>query len=157
MAVHKIRKISSWTLLFSLIITVVILGMFYFGGAVKMEQYEEPVPVYTTLLLNWCYVLCGVTVVCTLLFALFQFFNLLKENPKAAMRSLLGIAAFAALLGASYAIGNDTPLAIPGYDGEENTPFYNKLTDMWLYSSYVLTLLIILSVAAGSVKRFLSK
>ena len=33
MAVTKIRKISSWTLLISSIISIIVLGMFYAGGA----------------------------------------------------------------------------------------------------------------------------
>ena len=32
MAVTKIRKISSWTLLISSIISIIVLGMFYAGG-----------------------------------------------------------------------------------------------------------------------------
>ena len=34
MAVTKIRKISSWTLLISSIISIIVLGMFYAGGVV---------------------------------------------------------------------------------------------------------------------------
>ena len=53
MAVTKIRKISSWTLLICSIISVVTLLMFYFGGVVDPSA-ELAEPVYTGL-----YYLCN--------------------------------------------------------------------------------------------------
>ena len=38
MAVTKIRKISSWTLLISSIISIIVLGMFYAGGVVVLPS-----------------------------------------------------------------------------------------------------------------------
>ena len=51
MAVTKIRKISSWTLLLISIISLVILGMFYAGGVVDASA-EMKEPIYTGLLIN---------------------------------------------------------------------------------------------------------
>ena len=43
MAVTKIRKISSWTLLISSIISSLVLGMCYAGGGVDAAaEMEEP-------------------------------------------------------------------------------------------------------------------
>ena len=52
MAVTKIRKISSWTLLISSIISIIVLGMFYAGGVVDPAA-EMKEPIYTGLLINW--------------------------------------------------------------------------------------------------------
>ena len=52
MAVTKIRKISSWTLLISSIISIIVLGMFYAGGVVDPAAEIEK-PIYTGLLINW--------------------------------------------------------------------------------------------------------
>ena len=61
MAVTKIRKISSWTLLISSIISVIVLVMFFTGGVVDPAA-EMKEPIYTGLLLNWTYALFALTI-----------------------------------------------------------------------------------------------
>ena len=39
----------------------------------------------------------------------------------------------------SWTMGSEEPLVIPGYSGTENVPFWLKLTDMFLYSIYILS------------------
>lgn len=156
MAVTKIRKISSWSLLIISLISVVALAIFYFGG-VSNPGEDTKNPVYTDLLLNWIYVLFIITVIATILFAIWQFVTLLKDNPKAAISSLIAIVAFVAMLFITYSIGNGTPLHLVGYEGEFNVSFWLKVTDMWLYSSYVLVVLIVIAVIAGSAKKMLGK
>ena len=65
MAVTKIRKISSWTLLISSIISIIVLGMFYAGGVVDPAA-EMKEPIYTGLLINWTSVLFFVTIISTM-------------------------------------------------------------------------------------------
>ena len=84
MAVTKIRKISSWTLLISSIISIIVLGMFYAGGVVDPAA-EMKEPIYTGLLINWTSVLFFVTIISTMLFAVWQFLTLLKTNAKSAI------------------------------------------------------------------------
>ena len=67
MAVTKIRKMSSWTLLIVSIISLVVLGMFYAGGVVD-PSVEMKEPIYTGLLINWTSVLFFVTIISTILF-----------------------------------------------------------------------------------------
>ena len=88
MAVTKIRKVSSWTLLISSIISVVALIMFYTGGVVDPAA-EMKEPVYTGLLLNWTYVLFGLTIASTIVLAAWQFLGSLKNDAKSALMSLL--------------------------------------------------------------------
>ena len=156
MAVTKIRKISSWSLLIISFISVVALALFYFGG-VSNPGEETKDPVYTDLLLNWIYVLAIITVIATFVFAIWQFVTLLKDNPKAAISSLIAVVAFAAMLFITYSIGSGTPLQLVGYEGDHNVSFWLKVTDMWLYSSYLLVILIVIAVIAGSIKKMLGK
>ncbi len=51
MSVTKIRKTSSWTLLAITLISLVVLGIYYFGGVVDPAA-EMVEPIYTGLLLN---------------------------------------------------------------------------------------------------------
>ncbi|RHJ86559.1 hypothetical protein [Parabacteroides sp. AM08-6] len=157
MAVTKIRKISSWTLLISAIISIVVLGIFYAGGVVD-PAVENKEPIYTGLLLNWMYVLFGVTIACAVIFAIWQFVSLLKTNPKSAITSLIVLVLFAIMLFITYSIGDTTPLAKINADSAQfNVPFWLKVTDMWIYSTCILLVLIVLAVVAGSVKKLLNK
>ncbi|MCL3850703.1 MULTISPECIES: hypothetical protein [Parabacteroides] len=157
MAVTKIRKISSWTLLLTSIISIVVLGMFYAGGVVD-PSVEMKEPIYTGLLLNWTSVLFFVTIVSTVIFAIWQFTSLLKTSPKSALASFIVIICFAAMLLITYSIGDATPLKGLNADSQEyNIPLWLKITDMWIYSSAILMILIIVAVAAGSVKRMLNR
>lgn len=157
MAVTKIRKISSWTLLLTSIISIVVLGMFYAGGVVD-PSVEMKEPIYTGLLLNWTSILFFVTIVSTVIFAIWQFTSLLKTSPKSALASFIVIICFAAMLLITYSIGDATPLKGLNADSQEyNIPLWLKITDMWIYSSAILMILIIVAVAAGSVKRMLNR
>lgn len=157
MAVTKIRKISSWTLLICSIITILVVGMFFAGGVVDPTA-ENKEYVYTGLLLDWTYIIFVVTIVCMAAFAIWQFISILKTNPKSAMMSFAVIALGAILLFATYSMGDGTPLKGLNADSQDyNIPFWLKATDMWIQSSIVLFILIIVAVLAGSVKKVLGK
>lgn len=156
MAVTKIRKISSWSLLAVMIINLVVLAIFYLGG-IANPGAESKEPVYTGLLLNWMWALSGVTIAAAVVFAIWQFTTMLKDSPKSALTSLAAVVVFAAVLFITYSIGDGTPLQIVGYEGDHNVSFWLKLTDMWAYSSYILLILIVLSVVGGSVRKMLDR
>lgn len=157
MAVTKIRKISSWTLLACSVITILVLGMF-FGGGVVDPSADNKDYVYTGLLLNWTYIIFGVTVVAMALFAIWQFINGLKANPKAALMSLAVVALGALMLIITYSMGDGTPLSGLNADSQKyNIAFWLKATDMWIQSSIVLFVLIIIAALGGSVKRLMGK
>ena len=156
MAVTRIRKISSWSLLAVCIISVLVLAAFFLGG-VKNPGEDMKEPVYTGLLLNWTWTLFGITVAATAVFGIWQFITSLQVNPKGALASLVVIVLFAAMLFITYSMGGGEPLVLTGYDGDQNVSFWLKLTDMWLYSSYILMTLLIVAVIAGGVKKALDK
>jgi hypothetical protein len=158
MAITKIRKISSWTLLACTAATLIVLGLFFFGGDDEPLKGELWNPHYTSLLLNWIYLLFAATIVSTIVFALWKFVDTFKHNPKGGLVGLAVIVLFAALLLITYATGDETPLKLMSADlAEYNTPFFLKLSDMWLKSTYVLVILVVIAVAAGSVKKILDK
>ena len=97
MAVTKIRKMSSWTLLGVMIVSVIVFAMFYLGGVVDAAA-EKSEPVNTSLLLYWCYIVFGIAVALLLLFGLVQFLATLKSRPKAAISSLGVLIGFLAML-----------------------------------------------------------
>ena len=151
MAVTKISRISRWTLYAMSVVTVVLIGLFFLAGNVQPEQqYAELVgltePVFTDALLYWVYVLLGVTLLAVFVFSIFGFINNLRHNRKKAINSLITLVVFAVLLVFAYTIGDGTPLNILGYEGPDNVKGMLKLTDMWLYSIYILMALTILAM-----------
>jgi hypothetical protein len=53
-------------------------------------------------------------------------------------------------------MGSDEPLTIPGYSGTDNVPFWLKITDMFLYSIYILFAGTVLAIIFSSIKKKLS-
>lgn len=153
MAVTKIRKISSWTLLACFLLTIVVLGLFYFGGIV--DPAAETIDyVNTNVLLNWTYLMFLITLVVMLVFAVVKFVSVLKINPKKALQSFIVLILFAIMLIVTYSMGDGTQIQGLNADSQVfNTPFWLKVTDMWLYSSIVLFVLIILAIIWGQIKK----
>lgn len=151
MAVTKISRISRWTLYAISAVTVAFIALFYLGGNVQPEQqYAELVglqePSFTDGLLYWVYVLLVVTILAVVVFSIYSFLNNLKYNRRRAMNSFVTLAVFAVLLLIAYSLGDGTPLNILGYEGPDNVKGMLKLTDMWLYTIYILMGITILAM-----------
>jgi len=157
MAVTKIRRFSSWTLIATMVISIIVLAIFYLGGVVDPAA-ETKEPIYTSLLLYWSYTIVLASVAGLVIFGLFQFTSSLKAKPKAALGSLIVLVAFAALLGIAYSVGDTTPLPNINADSAHfNTDSWLKISDMWIYATYTLLTLCVLAMIAGSVKTVLKK
>ncbi len=141
MAVTKIHKTSKTALIIGVLISIAVMVLFYLGGQVPAHEKiaaDMSQPKFTDVVLYWSYILFAITIVVLLLFAIATFFKQLKESPKKALGGLLALVGIAALLLVTYLIGDGSLLEIPGYDGPDNKPATLKLTDMWLYSSYIM-------------------
>jgi hypothetical protein len=149
-------KITSWVLYALLIITVVVFGMFYLGGNVDPSA-EILEPVYTDLVLDMMYATVIIGLVLAVLFSIFQFGTLLKDNPKKALGSIGYLLGFAAVLVVSWSFGSGEPLNLPAYDGSDNVPFWLKITDMWLYTIYFMMAVSILSIIGFSLIKLIRK
>ena len=156
MSVTKIRKTSSWTLLAVSLISLLVLGIYYFGGVVDPAA-DMVEPVYTSLLLNWIYAIFAATLVALAVFALWDIASLVQHDPKSAIMPLGILVVSAAILIISYSMGDGTVLNLVGYDGVHNTDFWLKLTDMWLFTTYILIALILVSLSYFSIKKVLSR
>ena len=155
-------KVSYYVLYVMFAIILVVLGLFYFGGdaqgdAVLMSVDAEMWhPAQTDALIYLMYVLFFIAIIATVVGVVFQFGSALKDNPGAALKSLIGLVILVAVVVISWAMGSEEPLVIPGYSGTENVPFWLKLTDMFLYSIYILFAGTILAIIFSSIKKKLS-
>jgi hypothetical protein len=158
MAVRGIRKFSSWVLIICTLITLAVLGLFYFGGSNEPYKGEMWNPVYVDLLLYWQYILFAITALAGVLLGAWQFATSFKNNPKGGVMGLAVIVLFFAMLFLTYTFGGTTPVNVLNSEAQAyNVPFWLKITDMWLYSTYILTGLVILAIIGGSIKRIISK
>jgi small-conductance mechanosensitive channel len=137
---------------------LVIVGLFFGGG--NNEPYNGKWnPKYTDVLLYWMYALFFITLVVIFFFVIVQFIGNFKADAKKALVGLGILILFGILLLGTYSIGDGTPittLAKPDIEAY-NTPFWLKLTDMFLYTIYIIGILTILGVIVGSVKRIFEK
>lgn len=162
MAVTKISRISRWTLYAMTAVTIALIALFFLGGNVQPEQqYAELVgrtqPIFTDALLYWIYVLLGITILAVFVFSIFGFINNFRYNRRRAINSFVTLAVFAVLLLIAYSMGDGTPLNILGYEGPDNVKSMLKLTDMWLYTIYILMGLTILAMLFSPVIKRIGK
>lgn len=152
----KIQKVSGSVLYVILAITIIVAGLFFFGGKDPNPLVPDmSQPVYTDSLIYLMYVLLGITIVITLAAAVYQFVMNFIDSPKAAIKSLASIIVLVGLLIVTWAAGSEQALVMPGYDGAENVPFWLKLTDMFLYTIYIMmAVLILLILGFGISKKF---
>ena len=160
MAVTRIRRISKWTLYVASAISGVILALFYFGGLGEpygVDAFKNPL--YTGELLIWSYILLVLCAAGMLLFGIVQFGSKIVTNPKAGLMSLAVFAVFFILLVVAYGLGDGTLLTIRLNDETQkfNTEFWLKVTDMWLYATYILSALSILAILWGSIRKIFGK
>ena len=129
---QKINKILNIVTIVMFVITVVLLGLFYFGGELPNSQYVTPV--YTEQLLWWSYLLFGVAIVAALVFPIARLFT----RPKEAMKSFIALAGIIVLVLIAYSMSDGTIMNIPGYSGSDNVPGTLKFTDTILITTYFL-------------------
>ena len=129
-------KVSYYIFYVLIALILVVLGLFFCVG------YNNPVgehnaPEHTETLLFLMYAMLGVCIIVTVVGSLLQFVTSLKDNPKGAMKSLLFVGLFIAVLAVAYTMGSDAPV-VKG-DGTVFTDAgWLKLTDMTLYAIYFL-------------------
>ena len=129
-------KVSYYIFYVLIALVLVVLGLFFGVG------YENPVgdynaPQHTETLIFLMYGFLAVCVLVTVLGGLAQFVLGLKDDPKGAVKSLLAIALFAAVLVGAYVMGSDEPLTMASGETFTDATML-KLSDMMLYAIYLL-------------------
>lgn len=156
----RIQKVSGGVLGVLLVVTLVVLCLFFFGGETPEDErlvadLSLAEPAYTDVLMGWMYVLFGLAGVVSLAGVLYKFVARCLVAPHSALRSLSGVVLLVGVLALSWFLGSDRPLDMPGYDGTENVAFWLKTADMFLYSIYILLGMAIALIAGfGIARRF---
>ncbi|MDD3038428.1 hypothetical protein [Bacteroides sp.] len=155
-------KASYYALYAMFAIILIVMVLFFLGGSATGDSAIPGIdpemwqPAQTDALLYLMYVLFGVAIATTIVAAIFQFGAALKDNPTNAVRSLLGLILLVVILFIAWAIGDGTPMYIRGYDGADNVPFWLKITDMFLYSIYILLFVTVVAIIVSGIRKKIS-
>lgn len=154
--INKLPKIA----LYVLMGVTVLLGILFFVGGESTTTYnniEYSEPALTNALMIWVYILAFLAVGITLAFVIVRFVMDAVKAPKSAVRPLAVLVGAILLFGICYALGNGTPLNLPGYDGADNVPSWLKATDMFLYVVYILLIVAFVSIVYSGVSKLIKK
>ena len=147
----KIKKYLNILTIVMVVITLVIFGLFLFGGNVPNQLYTTPV--YTGTLLTWCYILGVIAVILALIFPLINLFT----RPKQAVKTFIGLGIIFILILIAYALSDGTPLDIPGYNGPDNVPGRLIMADTLIYTiSFLLVGAFLAIIGTSSYRKFKS-
>lgn len=102
------------------------------------------------LMLYWMYVILALTFVAALASPILN----IVQNPKGAIRSVIGLLLVLVVLAISYALASDVPVVNSGGDVYDD-PTTLKLSDMGLYSMYIALIGSILAIIYGEIRSAL--
>jgi hypothetical protein len=143
------KKISTITLWICITAAVGIFAWFYSTLNLGFGAGETEVSTIVTLILF----LILLSVSSVLFFTLKYYLN----NPKKTGKTLLYVVAFCLMLLAAFLLGDGKPLEISGYKGTENTPFWLRLTDMWIYAIVALIAVAAIFLVSGIIWSYIKK
>ena len=130
-------KVSYYVFYVCIALILVVLGMFFGVGYNETNAAGLVEPANTPALMYLMYGMFAVTVIATRIGAIAQFGGALKDNPKGAVKSLLGLILLVVLLIVTYNIGSSETVVL-GDGSEYSDVTMLKVSDMLLYSTYVL-------------------
>jgi len=129
----KYLSIVRWALMLISALTIIL----YFAGAVTDVD----------MMLNWAYIVLGIAVVCVIVFPAFT----LAQNPKGAVRSLIGLLILAVVLGVCYALGSDETVVTAGEVYTNRVAL--KVTDMGLFATYIALFVAVASIIVCEIRN----
>lgn len=140
MAISKISQYTLWALM---AVSLVFVGIFFFGGFVEgTEGTSSAEPLITNSILRWAYFLLIITAVILLGFAFIHMFS----NLKALKRTGIILLIAAVLIFISYQLADDAVLNLIQYDGPDNVPGTLKIVGTAIIFTYILGVVAIVAI-----------
>ena len=147
MVISKISQYFLWALM---AISLVLVGIFFFGGFVEgTEGTSSAEPVITEVILRWAYILLFITLAIVIAFQLLYVFLNIKTLKSTGI--ILGIAAV--LIFVSYQLADDTVMNLISYSGPDNVPGTLKFVGTVLIFTYILGVLVIVSILFSAISN----
>ncbi len=144
----KFANIAKYLLWALMAISLVLVGIFFFGGFVEgTEGTSLAEPVITETILRWAYILLGIAAVFALVFPLF----FMAGNIGSAKRLGIVIVIGAVLIFISNRLASDEVLNLIQYTGPDNVPSTLKIVGTFLIFTYILAVVAILSILYSAI------
>ena len=137
-----IENLPKYTLWVLFAISLVVSGIFIFGGSMEIEGNAGEMLstfVHTDLFLNWTYILFALSVVITLFAAISSFITTLRKNPKKGIGTIVVLVVFVLVFVVSWFLGSPEELTIVGYEGTDNVGFWAQYSDMCLWATIIFS------------------
>ncbi len=148
---NKLAKIVSYILYTLMLISVVLVVLFYFGKVVPgTEGTNMEEPVITKTILLWAGILAGLTALLSLIFPIIN----MVTNPKAIKRTVITLVGVAVLIFIAWLLASDALLDMPHYEGKDNVPKTLKLAGTGLFTTYILAGLAVLSILYSEIVKY---
>lgn len=131
-------------------ILLIVSAIVVIAGAVTFVDGEENATL--NLMLGWSFAMVILTIVLTIVMPLVAVF----QNPKSAVRSLIGLGAIVVVFLVSYALATDDPITLASGNVIDNS-FELKFSDTALYATYIAFAGVILSILYGELYKVFKK
>ena len=147
--IENLPKYTLWALF---AISLVVSGIFIFGGSMEIEGNAGEMLstfVHTDLFLNWTYILFALSVVITLFAAISSFITTFRKNLKKGIGTIVVLVVFALVFVVSWFLGSPEELTIVGYEGTDNVGFWAQYSDMCLWATIIFSAATILALVGS--------
>lgn len=131
-------------------VLLVVSAILVIAGAVTFVDGEENTTL--NLMLGWSFAMILLTIALTIIMPLVAVF----QNPKSAVRSLIGLGVIVVVFLVSYALASDEPIKLANGNIIDNS-FELKFSDMALYATYIAFAGVILSILYGELYKVFKK
>jgi len=146
----KFANIAKYLLWALMGISLVLVGIFFFGGFVEgTEGTSVAEPIITEVILRWAYVLFLIAGFFALVFPLI----FIAGNLKSAKRLGIVIVIGAVLIFISNRLASGELLNLIQYTGPDNVPGTLKTVDRFLIFTYILGVVAILSILYSAISN----
>ena len=148
-----IENLPKYTLWVLFAISLVVSGIFIFGGSMEIEGNAGEMLstfVHTDLFLNWTYILFALSVVITLFAAISSFITTFRKNLKKGIGTIVVLVVFAFVFVVSWFLGSPEELTIVGYEGTDNVGFWAQYSDMCLWATIIFSVATILALVGST-------
>lgn len=136
----------SYYILYGLFILIAIVMLLFYcvGYSAATDSAGNVMPANTDLVMYLMYAMLLVCFVVAVGGAILQFAASFKDNPKKAMRSLVGVLLLVVVIVIAYALSSGDPIRTG--EGLYTDVFFLKLSDTCLYAMYCLLLVAFVSL-----------
>ena len=151
----KLEKLTGIVLIALIVLAVIVIGACYAMSPESLvlsdlQEPTEPNDPNTGVFLGYIYILLALTIIVTIFAAISNF--IVKLNGDGRGKTLIMLGGFGVMLLImliTYATGDGTPMHIIGYEGDENTSGWLKISDMLLRTAYILIGIAVISIIAS--------